>query len=62
MSQVLGRRSLCVVVEKRVLTRARYFSTCQGRSLERKDYSGQLIRQKMLTGEGFYRDSLVKQL
>jgi len=44
-----------------VLKRAKYFITCQGRSLEAKDYTEQLIRRKILFGEGSYRSVLVKQ-
>jgi len=44
-----------------VLKRAKYFITCQGRSLETKDYTEQLIRRKILFGEGSYRSALVKQ-
>jgi len=44
-----------------VLKRAKYFITCQGRSLESKDYTEQLIRRKILFGEGSYRNALVKQ-
>ena len=44
-----------------VLKRAKYFITCQGRSLDAKEYTEQLIRRKILFGEGSYRNALVKQ-
>jgi putative DNA modification/repair radical SAM protein len=44
-----------------VLKRAKYFITCNGTSLAQKDYTEQVIRRKILFGEGSYRNNLVKQ-
>ena len=44
-----------------VMKRAKYFITCKGRSLDQRDYTEQLIRRKILFGEGSYRNALVKQ-
>lgn len=44
-----------------VLKRARYFITCNGKSPELKELTEQLIRRKILFGEGSVRNSLVKQ-
>jgi putative DNA modification/repair radical SAM protein len=44
-----------------VLKRARYFITCAGKSPESREYTEQVIRRKILFGEGSARNSLVKQ-
>ncbi|KAA5548388.1 putative DNA modification/repair radical SAM protein [Adhaeribacter rhizoryzae] len=44
-----------------VLKRAKYFITCNGRSLEQKDYAEEVIRRKIIFGENSHRSALVKQ-
>lgn len=44
-----------------VLKRAKYFITCNGKSLEAKTYSEEVIRRKIIFGEGSVRNSLVKR-
>jgi predicted DNA-binding helix-hairpin-helix protein len=44
-----------------VLKRARYFITCQGKSLEHRDADEQLIRRKILSGASHVRDLLERQ-
>lgn len=44
-----------------VLKRARYFITCSGKAPETKDHTSEVIRRKILFGEGSVRNSLVKQ-
>jgi hypothetical protein len=43
-----------------VLKRAKYFVTCNGQSLEQKDYPDEVIRRKIIFGENSYRSALVK--
>lgn len=44
-----------------VLKRAKYFITCQTKSLQRQDFESELIRRKILFGEGSVRSALLKQ-
>lgn len=44
-----------------VLKRAKYFITCQTKSLQRQDYDSQLIRRKILFGDGSVRSALLTQ-
>ncbi len=44
-----------------VLKRAKYFITCNGKSLEAKTYTEEVIRRKIVFGEGSVRSSLIKQ-
>lgn len=44
-----------------VLKRAKYFITCQTKSLQRQDVESELIRRKILFGEGSVRSALLKQ-
>lgn len=44
-----------------VLKRARYFITCQTKSLQRQDVESELIRRRILFGEGSVRSALLKQ-
>ena len=44
-----------------VLKRAKYFITCNGRSLEQKDYTAEVIRRKIIFGENSSRSTLIKQ-
>ncbi|PSR56382.1 putative DNA modification/repair radical SAM protein [Adhaeribacter arboris] len=44
-----------------VLKRARYFITCSGKSPVAKTYSEDVIRRRILFGEGSVRNSLIKQ-
>jgi putative DNA modification/repair radical SAM protein len=44
-----------------VLKRARFFITCQGKSLERREADEQLIRRKILSGEANVRKMLEQQ-
>lgn len=44
-----------------VLKRAKYFITCQTKSLQRQDFESDLIRRKILFGEGATRSALLTQ-
>ncbi len=44
-----------------VLKRAKYFITCQTKSLQRQEYASELIRRKILFGEGSVRSTLLTQ-
>ncbi|MFD2248314.1 putative DNA modification/repair radical SAM protein [Pontibacter ruber] len=44
-----------------VLKRAKYFITCQTKSLQRQDYDSELLRRKILFGEGSVRSALLTQ-
>ncbi|WP_242927814.1 putative DNA modification/repair radical SAM protein [Pontibacter vulgaris] len=44
-----------------VLKRAKYFITCQAKSLQRQDFESQLIRQKILFGDRSVRSALLTQ-
>ncbi|AKD02222.1 putative DNA modification/repair radical SAM protein [Pontibacter korlensis] len=44
-----------------VLKRAKYFITCQTKSLQRQDFDSELIRRKILFGEGSVRSALLTQ-
>ena len=44
-----------------VLRRARYFITCRGMALEKREYDEQTVRRKILYGDGQTRSSLVKR-
>ncbi|MCC9136715.1 putative DNA modification/repair radical SAM protein [Pontibacter silvestris] len=44
-----------------VLKRAKYFITCQAKSLHRHDFDSQVIRRKILFGDGAVRSSLLTQ-
>lgn len=44
-----------------VLKRARYFITCNGKSPDARSYTEDVIRRKILFGEGSVRNSLIKQ-
>ena len=44
-----------------VFKRARYFITCNGKSPDAKTYTEEVIRRRILFGEGSVRNSLIKQ-
>ncbi|OKL42216.1 putative DNA modification/repair radical SAM protein [Pontibacter flavimaris] len=44
-----------------VLKRAKYFITCQTKSLQRQEYTSELIRRKILLGDGSVRSALLTQ-
>ena len=44
-----------------VLKRAKYFITCNGRSADAKTYTEEVIRRKIIFGEGSVRNSLIKR-
>ncbi|WP_439880256.1 putative DNA modification/repair radical SAM protein [Pontibacter sp. MBLB2868] len=44
-----------------VLKRAKYFITCQTKSLQKQDFDSQLIRRKILFGDGSVRNALLTQ-
>ncbi|MHA6246994.1 putative DNA modification/repair radical SAM protein [Pontibacter sp. CAU 1760] len=44
-----------------VLKRAKYFITCQTRSLQKQDFDSDLIRRKILFGDGSVRSALLTQ-
>ncbi|MDX5422593.1 MAG: putative DNA modification/repair radical SAM protein [Hymenobacteraceae bacterium] len=44
-----------------VLKRAKYFITCQTKSLQRQEYDSQQIRRKILFGDGSVRSALLTQ-
>jgi putative DNA modification/repair radical SAM protein len=44
-----------------VLRRARYFITCRGMALEKREYDEQTVRRKILYGDGQTRSALVKR-
>jgi putative DNA modification/repair radical SAM protein len=44
-----------------VLKRSKYFITCNGKSPDAKSYTEEVIRRKIIFGEGSVRNSLVKQ-
>lgn len=44
-----------------VLKRAKYFITCNGHSLEQKEYAEEVIRRKIIFGENSHRSALIKQ-